>query len=130
MLANIRHENFAVEYVKNGGNATEAYRKVYPGSKKWTDQAANNKASALCHHGEVAGRISELRNAVQKRNIASLEEACEILSNIARDKDRRDRVPATMGLAKILGWEKPQQVELSGSVTVYQLDDIRAENGE
>ena len=56
-LKNIKHENFAREYVTNNGNASQAYQTVYPASEK---VSAIKSGSRLLTKDDVKTRVSEL----------------------------------------------------------------------
>lgn len=55
-----KQEAFAKAYVETL-NASEAYRRAYPGSEKWTPKALHSKASAMLAKDRVAGRVAELQ---------------------------------------------------------------------
>lgn len=60
-LLNQRHEAFCLAYIARQGNATAAYRSVYPDSKEST---ATNSSYRFLRRSDIADRIEELRNAV------------------------------------------------------------------
>ena len=112
-----KQEKFCQLYIELG-NASEAYRQAYS-CGKMKDETINNKAYILSKKGEIRARISELRAEHKERHnitvddlIAELEEARQIAKNPVKPQPAA-MVSATMGKAKILGFDK-QVVELSG----------------
>jgi phage terminase small subunit len=59
-----QQEAFCQELVLNGGHQSDAYRKAYPKSLKWKDNAVNTQASILCANGKIQVRVSELKAKV------------------------------------------------------------------
>lgn len=55
-IPNQVQENFAQAYVETG-NASEAYRRAYPRSKKWQPQSVHVKASELHAQNKVSIRL-------------------------------------------------------------------------
>lgn len=84
-----RHERFCEEFVKNGDNATEAYKAA--GYKADNQHSAESRASRLLRNDEVQNKIAELkekvRSASQQKTILSVIERMEILSNIAQSEE-------------------------------------------
>lgn len=81
---NIKQEMFCLEYVKASGNATEAYRRAYPGSEKWTPPSLYAKASNLLAQDKVRIRIEAIRAATVHRGVMSAAEALEEVTRLAR----------------------------------------------
>lgn len=67
-----RQEKFAQEYVLTG-NASEAYRRVYPKSLNWKPETVNRKAFDAIHNGKVSARIKELQDDVKRKFDISAE---------------------------------------------------------
>ena len=57
-------EAFSQEYVRNGRNATQAYRKAFPGSAKSADAVIWANASRLLAQEKVAIRVSALAEKI------------------------------------------------------------------
>lgn len=62
-----KQEAFCREYILNGGNSSEAYRKAYPTSVKWKDSAVHVEASKLLNNTKVLLRVEELKAENKKR---------------------------------------------------------------
>lgn len=61
----LKHKKFAQEVVKNGGNGTLAYAKVYPAATK---HSAEVSASRLLKNAEVKTEIEDYRQAIARVN--------------------------------------------------------------
>jgi len=112
-----KQEKFCQLYIELG-NASEAYRQAYDASKM-KPETINTKAKELLNNGKITVRIEELKAEHKERHnitvddlIAELEEARQIAKDPAKPQPAA-MVSATMGKAKILGFDK-QVVELSG----------------
>lgn len=126
MLKNPRHETFCQEYVKNGGNAAEAYRIAYPRSVKWEDQSVWANASELLKNTKVLLRVEEIREELRKLYVDIDKEILEVYVKALRYGDVADfqetvdgkvktrtmsRSEAAKGLREMLGLDKPKQTE-------------------
>lgn len=112
-----KQEKFCQLYIELG-NASEAYRQAY-GASKMKPETINTKAKELLKNGPITVRIKELKAEHKERHnitvddlIAELEEARQIAKDPVKPQPAA-MVSATMGKAKILGFDK-QVVELSG----------------
>ena len=110
-----KQEKFCQLYIELG-NASEAYRQAYDCSRMKTE-TINTKAKELRKQGPITVRISELQDEHKERHditvddlIAELEEARQVAKQEAA---AGAMVSATMGKAKILGFDK-QVVEHTG----------------
>lgn len=79
-LINKRHEAFAHEYVANGFNGTDAYKKVYP---KASQKVAESKSSVLVGNDKVSQRIAELNQARNERTDSKGDEFLRQLEYMA-----------------------------------------------
>jgi len=118
-MANLtpKQEKFCQLYIELG-NASEAYRQAYDASKM-KPETINTKAKELLNNGKITVRIEELKAEHKERHnitvddlIAELEEARQLAKDPVKPQPAA-MVSATMGKAKILGFDK-QVVELSG----------------
>lgn len=113
-----KQEKFCQLYIELG-NASEAYRQAYDASKM-KPETIKRKAQELLENGTItATYIAELKAEHKERHnitvddlIAELEEARQIAKDPVKPQPAA-MVSATMGKAKILGFDK-QVVELSG----------------
>lgn len=64
-ITRVKHKKFAQEVVKNGGNATQAYAKVYPLA---TQRSAEVAGSELLKKIEVQKEILSYRDAIAQAN--------------------------------------------------------------
>lgn len=79
----IKQENFCLAYVETG-NASEAYRRAYPVSRKWKDETLWPRASRLLADCKVDARIKELRAATVEAGVMSAADALLEASRLAR----------------------------------------------
>ena len=64
------------------GSYSKAYRVAYD-AENMLDKTVHNKAYELSKHGEVGGRISELRNRAEKANDVTMDRIIRELARIA-----------------------------------------------
>lgn len=104
--------------VANGKSQSEAYRLAYPKSQAWKPETVAQAASRLMANSNVHAIVDSIRAELAERCLWSREQSVKVLSNIATagEKDA-DRVRATAELNKMHGFEAPQKIEHSGSVT-------------
>jgi hypothetical protein len=84
ILKNQRHEAAVQESMKPDVSQSDAFRFVYPNSKKWKDETVWNKSSALFRRADVLARIEELRATLADKEIISKEEIIKDLQIIAK----------------------------------------------
>ena len=82
-----KQENFAISYVTNGGNATQAYRDNYDVGETTSDNTVWVAAHKVLHNDKVSTRIAELRKSKFSPKILTLEERKTILSDMAIEGD-------------------------------------------
>jgi hypothetical protein len=111
-------ERFAIE-VAGGTAAAEAYRRVYPKSRQWTDEALYVQATRAMQRPKVSLRVRELRARAEAEGIATLTEACMFATKIMRDDCERTevRLSAMDRLARLKGWDKPATAEDDRHIT-------------
>ena len=103
-----KQEKFCLAYLETG-NASEAYRRAYDAGGMNTD-SISRKAKELLHNGKITARLAELREPILKRHaitvddlLAELEEARQLAMGT---ESAAPAVAATMGKAKLLGYDK------------------------
>ena len=103
-----KQENFCLAYLETG-NASEAYRRAYDAGGM-SMNALNREACLMLDNPKIAQRISELREPILKRHaitvddlLAELEEARQLAIGTV---SAAPAVAATMGKAKLLGYDK------------------------
>lgn len=81
-----QQEAFIQEVIKTG-NQRQAYRKAYPGSRKWKDESVDSEASRLLNSPKVSTRYSELqerlKNEAEDDCIVDAKDVLKELSLIA-----------------------------------------------
>lgn len=77
-----------VQALLRGESQRKAYREAYPGSRLWTDKAADEAACVLLKRPKVSQRYEELRSRLIKEtedvSIASAKEVLQRLTAISR----------------------------------------------
>jgi phage terminase small subunit len=76
---NERQIRFCREYVKSPDNASEAARKA-----GYSERTARIQASQLLTRHNIQAELARLRSAAETAAVLSVQEACEILTSIAR----------------------------------------------
>lgn len=132
-LKNARHERFA-QLLAEGRSQADAYREVYPVSRRWKSDSIHVRASKVS--AKVLPRVRELQQAIAARVVMERAEALSILADILRSapadvkscsrfaQEMRvnpvtgevtirlpSKIAAFAELAKALGWYAPQKVE-------------------
>lgn len=116
MAVTPRQEEFAQE-VANGHSQAEAYRIVFPNSRKWKDQAVHVNASKMMARTNVALRVAELRADLAKKALWTREQSVTLLSEIASAAEKdSDRVSAVKELNAMHGFNAPQKMEHSMAI--------------
>lgn len=129
----IKQEKFSQEYVINGGNASEAYRKAYDakGSKEHT---INCRAYDMMQRGEIADRIKQIQIEANKRYQISMDKLTKRLVHYIEDgelpltkKSKRMRDPdlarrSVMDLAKLHGFLRNTDEPISA--TYVRMDNV------
>ena len=81
-----KQELFAIEYVMNGNNAAEAYRKIYD-SETDSDSSIYVQAHYVLHNSKVSLRVHELQMQELSPHILSIEERKRLLTKWAKKGD-------------------------------------------
>jgi len=143
-LRNIRHEKFVREYIANGGNGAEAYRKVvrqYPRKKTGMNNPEGYRvvASILRSRPDIRRREEELRQTMAKRGDITMEKILtnyEEALNLAKAREQPNEiVNAATAQAKLVGLLR-DRVE-TGNVGEFEgmenisdiLEKVREEEG-
>ena len=80
-----KQENFALEYVLNGGNATGAYKKCYDVGENTLEATVWRMAHDVAANDKVTARIDEVREQRFKGKIMSVGERKKLLSEMSTD---------------------------------------------
>lgn len=94
------HRQFIAEYVRNGCNASAAYKLVKPNS---TEQSARSCAYALLQHINVKQEVKKLQEEIKKDIICDAKRRMEILSEIAQTGTETNKIKAIEALNKMEG---------------------------
>ena len=78
----LKQEKFCQEYVKNGGNASAAYRASYD-TKRLKQESVNRLAYELMQNIKITSRIESLQKAAQKRTEITIDRVLKEIAAIA-----------------------------------------------
>ena len=109
-LKNMKYEHFCREYIRTGGNGTEAYRRVserFPGKPLTNPKSAGIIACMLRKKPAIKRREQELRDAMAKKSDITIEKVLtdiETAMQIAKVQTKPNEiVNAAMAQAKLVG---------------------------
>ena len=111
-----KQEKFAQE-VASGKSQADAYRAAFNCAKSNPETVQAN-ASRLMANSTVAARVEKLKAELAEKSLLKREYSVNVLAEIAKAAEKdADRVRAVSELNKMHGFEAPQKVEHSGTVT-------------
>ena len=91
-----KQEEFA-QMIASGSNQSDAYRKAYPPSKKWSNKSIWEASSKLMSNHKVVSRVDELRekygNELMQNKLADLNEILTLMTNRVRIDPRELYLP-------------------------------------
>ena len=122
-----KQEKFAQE-VANGKSQADAYRAAFD-CKRSKPETVIKRASELMANGDVSGRVSQLRAQLSEKALWTREDSVRILADIATDAEasRRDKTGAIKVLNEMHGFNAPQEIKHSGTVTAITRRVVDAE---
>lgn len=125
-----KQEQFCLAYLRNGGNATSAYLESYNCSGK--RETACNKGYALLQNGEIRARISQLRQTVEKKDLAPYAKVLQLWSDTMTDtrQDIAVRLTASRSLAKYYERQEDLERSLKNGEILNQVQDDGRDDGE
>lgn len=118
------HEAFA-RLVSKGVNQSEAYRNVYPKSRKWKVSALHVKSCEL--NGKVSGRVHFLQQKAADASIMDITERKRVLTEIARARLHNFGTCGADGFIPDVG---PENLNSAGLGEVTTRVEITGEGGK
>jgi phage terminase small subunit len=119
---NPRHKSFCDEYLSNGLNGTQAYKKVY----KVNDKVAEASASRLLLNVKVKEYIQEQQDLISQRLEIKKEDLIKDLIDI-KNNNKEDAPPfaikAIEVINKMLGYNATEKSEITITEQPLFLDD-------
>lgn len=116
----IKQEEFCQEYIRNGGNATQAYIHAY-NTEKMTSKTINETAFELMENPKISPRIEGLRSEMAVSNSITLDWLVEGLQKVLKKAEEKNDITnfrgCYMDLAKLTG-QIVDKTQHSGSVKV------------
>jgi len=134
-----KQELFAKLIAIDGLNQSDAYRRAY-NCENMSDSSVWCNAAKLAADAKVMPRIEQLKAKVEDKCIWTKEEMIRDLLSIKNEmmekkenaglthQERNTAIKAIERAAKMLGYDAPEKVEMSGSIGVKQL--LEQLNGE
>ena len=122
MKLTAKQEKFA-QCLADGMTQADAYRSAYNASKM-KPETIWSKASELMADGKVTARVTELRAALEEKQLWTREQSVAILSGITSDKESKatEKVAAVKELNSMHGFNAPIKVDAKvDSVTRIEL---------
>ena len=107
-LNNASHERFA-QMVASGRSQSDAYREVYPRSRRWRDESVHERASKVT--AKVLPRVRELQESTASVAIADRDELAKNLTVFIRGEKRKpmEWLAAIDRLARLMGYYAPDR---------------------
>lgn len=116
----VKQDGFCLAYLETG-NASEAYRRAY-NAERMKPETVNRSAKELLDNPKITARVAELRGAAEERHkltvddlLRELEEA-RVAALSCETPQSSAAVGATMGKAKLLGYDKPAPEQSSDTM--------------
>lgn len=112
-----KQEKFA-QVVASGKSQADAYRAAFECSRSKPDTIIQS-ASRLMADRKISARVEQLKAELSEKALWTREDSVLILSDIARDAKaaRKDKTAAVRVLNDMHGFNAPQKIEHSGTVT-------------
>ena len=134
MKLTLKQETFCKEYISNGGNATQAYKKAYD-CKKMKETTINNNAYKLLQNNEITTRLKELKKPLQEKFEYTMEQSFkkfEEIQKLALANERPDLTNAIKceeNKAKLLGLfaEPETKLKIKGNLAINDLSKVDTE---
>ena len=84
------------------------------------------KASEMMADGKISVRVSELKSALEAKQLWTREESVKTLAGIAKDNDAKqaDQINAVKALNTMHGFDAPKQFDMSIKQLPTIIDDL------
>ena len=111
--------------IADGMTQADAYRTAYSAAKM-TDKSVWERASHLMKNVKVTARVSELKSALEAKQLWTREESVKTLAGIAKDNDAKqaDQINAVKALNTMHGFDAPKQFDMSIKQLPTIIDDL------
>lgn len=127
MKLTLKQETFCREYISNGGNATQAYKKAYD-CKKMKETTINNNAYKLLQNNEITTRLKELKKPLQEKFEYTMEQSFKKFNDLQElalkrisitgmpNPDLTNAIKCEENKAKLMGLYATEKVEVNSNV--------------
>lgn len=119
-----KQEKFC-QAIADGMTQADAYRAAYSANKT-SDKVVYVKASEMMADGKISVRVSELKSALETKQLWTREESVKTLAGIAKDNDAKqaDQINAVKALNTMHGFDAPKQFDMSIKQFPTSIDDM------
>lgn len=119
-----KQEKFC-QAIADGMTQADAYRAAYSANKT-SDKVVYVKASEMMADGKISVRVSELKSALEAKQLWTREESVKTLAGIAKDNDAKqaDQINAVKALNTMHGFDAPKQFDMSIKQLPTIIDDL------
>ncbi|AGN30393.1 hypothetical protein SXAG_00112 [Synechococcus phage S-CBS4] len=119
-----KQEKFC-QAIADGMTQADAYRAAYSADKT-SDKVVYVKASEMMADGKISVRVSELKSALEAKQLWTREESVKTLAGIAKDNDAKqaDQINAVKALNTMHGFDAPKQFDMSIKQLPTIIDDL------
>lgn len=140
MKLTVKQETFCKEYISNGGNATQAYKKAYD-CKKMKETTINNNAYKLLQNNEITTRLKELQQPFQKKFEYTMEQSFKKFNELQElalnrisitgvpNPDVANAIKCEENKAKLCGLfvEPETKLKIKGNLAINDLSKVDTE---
>lgn len=111
------------QFVASGMNQSAAYRSAYD-AENMAAKTVTEKASVLASEDNISARVSELKAALQEKQLWSRQDSVRALKSIVDgagvESKPNEVVAAIKELNVMHGFNAPTKVEITGEVSVIE----------
>lgn len=127
MALTLKQETFCKEYISNGGNATQAYKKAYDCSKM-KDKTINENASRLLKDSKVKARLEELKKPLQEKFEYTMEQSFKKFNELQElalnrisitgvpNPDVANAIKCEENKAKLMGLFASEKIDITNNI--------------
>jgi phage terminase small subunit len=115
--------------IADGLGQADAYRRAYD-AEAMSDSSIYPQSSRMMKNPKVAARITELRSAVQEKQLWSREMSVKALVQAYREGSGAVKVSAVKELNAMHGYNEPAKLHISGGLLARIQRDIVDDNAQ
>jgi phage terminase small subunit len=115
--------------IADGLGQADAYRRAYD-AEAMSDSSIYPQSSRMMKNPKIAARITELRSAVQEKQLWSREMSVKALVQAYREGSGAVKVSAVKELNAMHGYNEPAKLNISGGLLARIQRDIVDDNAQ